>query len=257
MFLFLKSIDGETNLISMRKPDYLGIGVMKAATTWAWHQLREHPNIKMPYQKEIHYFDKLEITPEQYLSKFGRIPMIYRTGEITPAYLNVPHAPALVKSYCPKVKIFVILRNPIDRAYSHWKVGVWAEHKIPPGTSFSEAFNHGHPWPGPFWNSLKEKGNYIRYLKRWYEYFPKEQIKIFWYDDLIKDSLKTIRELYGWVGVDPSFTPPKYNKKYNENNSGYNPIMKTEDREMALDFYLPTIEKLEKFTGRDLTAWKH
>jgi hypothetical protein len=239
-----------------RKPDYIGIGVMKGATTWAWHQLKDHPEIRMPYLKELHYFDKLEITPEQYLAKFSRIPNVYRTGEITPAYINVPHAPALVKTYCPKVKIFAFLRNPVERAFSHWKVGVWAEHKIPPGTSFSDAFNFGHPWPGPFWNSLQEKGNYLKYLKRWYSFFPEKQIKLFWYDDLVSDPLNVLRELYEWVEVDASFVPEKYDKKYNENHSGYNPVMKEVDRKMALEFYLPMIERLENFTGRDLTSWK-
>ena len=133
---------------------------------------------------------------------------------------------------------------------------MWAEGKIPPGTSFSEAFNFGHPW-GPFWHTIRERGMYIKHLKRWHQSFSDDQIRIFWYDDLVKEPLRIIKELYSWIGVDESFVPLNYNKKYNENHSGYNPVMKLEDRNMALEYYLPSIEKLEQFTGRNLSSWKY
>ncbi len=240
----------------MKRPDFIGIGAMKAATTWAWHQLDDHPEVRMPKVKELHYFDRLEILPEQYLSRFNRFPSQYKTGEVTPAYLTIPHAPPLVKSFCPKVKLFVILRNPVDRAFSHWKVALWTENKIPPGTSVLEAFNFGHPWPGPFWHSLKEKGNYVRYLKRWYTWFKEDQLKVFWHDDVANNPEQLVKDLYEWVGVDPHFNPPNLKKKYNENWSGRDPVFNPEDRQKILDYYLPSIEKLEEFTGRDLSAWK-
>src|SRR5258708_2254702 len=113
------------------KPNFIGIGVMKAATTWLWHQLYAHPQVALLNQKELHYFDQLLMTPEQYLEKFSIIPDEYITGEITPSYLSVPHAPILARSICPDTKLLVILRNPVDRAFSQWKVAVWTEGKIP------------------------------------------------------------------------------------------------------------------------------
>lgn len=239
----------------MRKPDFIGIGAMKGATTWAWHQLREHPEIQMPRQKELHYFDNLICTPEYYLSQFAHLKQNFITGEITPGYLTVPHAPLLARRLCPKAKIFVILRNPVDRAFSHWKVAVWAEAKIPLGTTFREAFDFGHPH-GLHWHSLKEKGMYFKYLQRWYSAFPKEQIKIFWYDDLLESPKKFIKELYDWIGVDNTFLHPNYMMKKNENWSRRTPVLKPEDREYMCSVYLPSIERLEKLTGRDLSSWK-
>ncbi len=228
---------------------------MKAATTWLWYQLNAHPQVAMIPQKEIHYFDKLEITPEQYLDRFSAIPEDYLTGEITPAYFNVPHAPILVKSICPKVKLLVIFRNPVDRAFSHWKVAMWSEGKIPIGTSFLEAFHQGHPW-GLNWYTIKERGLYLKYLKRWYAEFPEDQIKVMWHDDVEEQPKELLKDLYSWLGIDSDFISKKYNQKFNENWSGHDPIFTSKEREKVLDFYLPSIERLEKFTGKNLSRWK-
>ena len=246
---------GKSEEKMMRQPDFIGIGVMKAATTWLWYQLHAHPQISMLPQKELHYFDLLNITPQQYLEKFSKVPKKFLTGEVTPSYIQVPHAPIIAKKLCPKTKFLVLLRNPVDRAWSHWKVAKWAEGKIPLETSFVEAFNMGHPW-GPQWNTIKERGCYLKYLKNWYKEFPKEQIKIMWHDDVEKNPVGLLKDLYAWLGVEDSFVPKEYNKKINENWSGRKPILKPEDREKIVRYYLPAIERLEKFTGRNLAAWK-
>lgn len=232
------------------KPDFIGIGVMKAATTWAWYQLYDHPEIRLPPQKELHYFDTLDITPERYVKCFSEK---FISGEITPSYLNLPHAPILAKAICPNAKIFVILRNPVDRAFSHWKVAVWTEKKIPEGTSFIDAFELDHP-VGLRWHTIKERGLYIKYIKRWHKEFP--HLKIMWHDDIENHPLEFLKELYGWLGVDANFIPKKYNKKINKNWSGKNPVFSPEDRNKVLEYYLPSIERLERFTGRDLSRWK-
>jgi hypothetical protein len=237
------------------RPEFIGIGVMKAATTWVWHQLNAHPGVKMPFQKELHYFDQLNTTPEHYLRRFESVPEKYKTGEITPSYLNVPHAPILAHRLCPKSKILVVLRNPVDRAFSHWKVALWTEGKIPHNTSFISAFEQGHPW-GEYWFSIKERGLYVKYLKRWYNEYPENQIKIMWYEDIEKQPEVVVKDLYGWLELDTTFLSKYYNKKFNENWSKRNPEFKVEDRKRVLEFYLPSIEKLEKFTGKDLTHWR-
>src|SRR5579872_3299142 len=115
----------EKNYMKRRMPDFLCVGAMKAATTWLWWQLHAHPQVALLPQKELHYFDQLTITPEQYLDRFSVIPKDYITGEITPSYLNVPHAPFIARNVCPDAVILVVLRNPVDRAFSHWKVSMW------------------------------------------------------------------------------------------------------------------------------------
>lgn len=237
----------------MRPPDFIGIGVMKACTTWVWYQLRSHPQIWLPSLKELHYFDTLTITPNQYLNNFRNIPKSYLTGEITPSYLSVPHSSFIAKGICPNAKIFVILRNPVDRAFSHWKVALWTEKKIPEGTSFIDSFNLDHP-VGLRWHTIKERGLYIKYIKRWHREFP--HLKIMWHEDIENNPLKFLEELYGWLGVDAKFVPKKYKKKINKNWSRQNPIFSPEDRNKVLEYYLPSIERLEKFTGRDLSEWK-
>lgn len=239
----------------MRKPNFLGIGAMKAATTWVWQQLADHPEVELLPPKEYHYFDNLLSSPEDYLQRFNLANPKMMTGEITPSYLTVPHAPLLAASICPEVKVLVILRNPVDRAYSHWKVSLWVEGKIPWGTSFLKAFKYGYPW-GAYWHTISERGLYYKYLKRWYKSFPEKQIKVLWYDDLESDPLAFLRNLYGWLGLNKDFIPKNYKNKLNENWSKVKTKIKEVDRQHVLDHYLPSIEKLERFTGRDLRTWK-
>ncbi len=229
---------------------------MKAATTWVWHQLQAHPEIRMPWQKELHYFDHLQSTPEHYFTKFQKLPREKLTGEVTPAYFSVPHAPQLVRALCPKAKLWVILRNPADRAFSHWKIAMWMEAKIPLGTPFRVAFDKEYPH-GVGWISMKDRGLYFKHLRRWYAAFPEEQIKVMWYEDLAKEPEKFLKDLYTWLGLkNVDFLPRYYKHKQNENWSGRNPKFKPEDREYLLNFYKPSIERLEKLTGRDLSSWK-
>lgn len=240
-----------------RIPSFLGIGAMKGGTTWIWHQLAAHPQIKLPLPKEQHYFDDLLIKPQEYMKAFD-FPKKFLVGEYTPGYICAPHAPALVKDFCPNVKLLVIIRNPVDRAFSHWKVARFTERpkgKIPEDISFIKAFRGNWPRQTTY-QTIKNRGLYANQLELWYEYFPKRQIRLMFYDDLKQDSAHFLHGLYRWLGVEPSFLPHNYKKWRNENFSGTNPVFRKRDRQEVLDFYLPSIEKLEKLTGRNLSSWK-
>jgi Sulfotransferase domain len=240
-----------------RQPNFIGIGAIKSATTWMWHQLDAHPEIKFPALKEFHYFDLLATTPEHYLHRFSLMPDEYKTGEATPAYMGVPHAPIVARAICPEVKLWAILRNPADRAFSHWKVGVWTEGKIPAEISFMKAFIEGYPHSQHgSWHSLKERGLYYKHLKRWYQYFPKEQLKVFLYDDILSDPVKVLQSMYRYLEVDDKFVPPNYKQWRNKNWSGQTIEFKQKDRKKVLEFYKPSIARLEKLLNKDLSKWQ-
>src|SRR5689334_5067750 len=118
----------------LRKPDFLGIGCVKAGTTWVWHQLSQHPEIQMPQEKELRYFNfvsRVSITPREYLEHFRSVPADRKTGEVTPDYIAYPHVPVLVKAVCPEARLFAVLRNPADRAFSQYKLRGRPQFGIP------------------------------------------------------------------------------------------------------------------------------
>ena len=119
-------------------PDYLVIGAQKAGTTSLYRYMISHPMIRPASDKQVHYFDFNYDKPfDWYRSQFpagsgnGLV-----TGEATPYYIFHPDAARRVRLVLPDVKIVALLRNPIDRACSHYM------HEIKNGTeslSFEDA----------------------------------------------------------------------------------------------------------------------
>jgi len=104
------------------KPNFLGIGAAKSGTTMLSSLLQQHPEIYIPPQKELHYFDGDSINRGDniiwYFSQFKKNKAV---GEYTPSYLLIPTAPdRILKTLGKKVKLIVLLRNPVDRAFSHY-----------------------------------------------------------------------------------------------------------------------------------------
>jgi hypothetical protein len=239
-----------------KTPDFVGIGVMKSASSWTWQQLKDHPQIGVPRKrgrvcKEMHFIDRLDMTLKEYLNKFAKLKT-HKVGEYTPNYICCPYAPEFIKTYFPNAKLFAILRNPTDRAFSHYKDHL-CYRKIPKNVSFINAFWDNHPKKELSHYSIKAKGMYGDQLEKWYKFFGPEQFKVFFYDDLSSNPLQFLQELYEWVEVE-NYTPPKYQekvvKKYNLLFDDM--VFDEKDRQVTTEFYKPQIQKLEELTKRKL-----
>ena len=111
-----------------RKLDFVGVGVQKSGTTSLHHLLAKHPGIEMPKTKELHYFERDDAFGKDYRPRAGDYGRLHRhfyfdrpiAGEITPIYLYWRHALERIQAYNPDVRIIVLLRNPVHRAYSQW-----------------------------------------------------------------------------------------------------------------------------------------
>ena len=229
---------------------------MKSGSSWTWKQLKSHPQIGVPFRKgypvkELHLIDRLNITLPEYLERFGRVKK-FKTGEFTPNYMCCPYAPLFIKTHFSKAKLFTIFRNPVDRAFSHYKDNLYYR-KIPKHVSFLEAFFENYPKLESNHYSVRSKGMYGDQLENWYKFFDPKEIKVLFHDDIVDNSLKFIQEVFAWVEVDP-FVPPNYMKrsvkKYNVayESMQYNP----DDRLQVFNFYKDQIAKLEDLTGRKL-----
>jgi hypothetical protein len=184
-------------------PDYLGIGAQRAATTWVHHCLREHPQIFVPPGKEIHFFDKhygRGLT--WYASHFRPGPGHIALGEVTPNYLDHKLAAPRMARVLPHARLFVILRDPVERALSAYRFF----RRQFRGRTFAEACRSSY---------LIDLGCYARHLKRLFEYYPKEQVKIIFYEDVLRKPSTVLAGLFRFLGVADSFVPPSLRLTYN------------------------------------------
>jgi hypothetical protein len=185
-------------------PTFIGIGAQRAGTTWAYNCLAEHPQVFMTKKKELHFFYvNYSRGLDWYRAQFDAAGDAIARGEITPDYLYHPVALRNIARDVPDVRVFAILRNPIDRAVSAF--ALHADRYA--GQSFAEALARDP--------ELIDRGLYARHLRHVLELYPRQRVAILFYDDLVDRPLAFVRDLYGFVGVDPAFTPASLGTRYN------------------------------------------
>lgn len=189
-------------------PDFILVGPQKCATTWIYKCLDEHPDVFVPDSDSIHYFDMNYHKSEKwYLDHFSGYDGEQVVGETTPSYIRDPNCPRRIHEMVPDGKILFSLRNPVDRAFSHY----WHEkEKSKIQFEFREVFTNYD-----LFQNWVETGQYYYHLQRYMEYYN-DSIGVFFFDDLINSNADFIREIYEFVGVDPNYTPSVIDKKVNQ-----------------------------------------
>ncbi len=185
-------------------PTFIGIGAQRAGTTWAYNCLVEHPDIFMTSRKELHFFYvNYGKGLDWYESHFSEAAGRSARGEITPDYMYHEKALENIARDVPDVRLFAILRNPIDRAISAY---VLHRDRFG-GRSFGEACLEDA--------ELVDRGRYFKHLSVVLKHFDRRRIGLFLYDDLLSDPARFVSDLYGFVGVDPDFLPDSLKTRYN------------------------------------------
>jgi hypothetical protein len=183
-----------------RGPDFIGIGAQRTGTSWIYACLYEHPEICMP-RKEINFFSRERNWTrgfEWYEQIFAECPGRTIAGEFSTSYLSDAQAPARIRDRYPGVQLIVSLRQPVDRAYSSYLNDIVAG-VVPRSTAFSEALR-SHP-------EYVDDGRYARHLRTYLELFARDQLLVSIFDDARRDPLAAMQEIYGFLGVDPTFRP--------------------------------------------------
>lgn len=205
----------------MKKPNFFIVGAAKSATTSLWMYLKQHPDIFMPenieHKEPSFYCHSYGIRKQKkYLRLFDGANSCKAIGEASTPYLSSPESAAWIHKDIPDAKIIMVLRNPVDRAYSLYRWMV----------------NHGYEWICPFEKALEvehirksdkgffagnpqyfynylyfESGLYFEQVKRYYSAFPINQIKVILLDELKKNSAATIRDVYRFLGVVDDYEP--------------------------------------------------
>jgi len=189
--------------------DFVIAGVQKAATTALWSFLRTHASLFLPERKELHFFDDETIDwhfPPYalYHQHFAQADRGLICGEATPIYTYWPPAVGRLRDYYSAIKLIVILRDPVARAYSQWRMEVARGAEI---LEFSAAIRDGrkrlagaNEIPGCH-RVYVERGFYAEQIRRLLSCFPRSQVAFIATSDLRKRQRETLDGVCRFLGV--------------------------------------------------------
>lgn len=178
-------------------PDFLGIGAQKAGTTWLYENLRCHPGIFMPEEKELHYFDwnfheSLKLYAEQFRPGRFRIK-----GEITPGYSILPiKRIRFIRGIMPELKLIFIIRNPVERAWSQAVMNLLKRPKKKyEEIDETEFYDH--------FRSLRsiKRGDYLTIIDNWSKVFDRDRIFIGFFEEIKERPRELLRKIFTHLDV--------------------------------------------------------
>jgi hypothetical protein len=202
-------------------PNFLVIGAAKAGTTALHWYLAEHPAVFMTRMKDPSYFafglddagqllwgdPELHRFPVRSWSEYERLFAdagdALAIGEVSTMYLECPQAAARIREQLPGARIICSLRHPVDRAYSNYLM--YLRHRgerLEPDRDLTVTSAWARP--DSHWIRISR---YHEQLSRYFDAFPRGQIHVFLFDDLKRNPLAVMQDIYRFVGVDPGFVP--------------------------------------------------
>lgn len=243
------------------KLDFILAGAQKSGTTALHYFLQKHPRIDMGDQQEMHFFDNDEIFshgPVDYESlhrHFGRPAKSTITGDCTPSYLYYAPAAERIRNYHPQIKLLVLLRNPVERAFAHWNM---QRFKGREPLDFFQAVKEektriaGAPPLEARRFAYVDRGFYAQQLERFFRFFPRHQMKIVKFEEFKDRPEKTLESIFAFLGLEPlvSF------RSKDRNVVPYERAINWEERVSLYNIFASDIAQLEKLLGWDCSDWK-
>lgn len=314
---------------AIREPNFFLVGAPKAGSTSLYHHLRQHPDIYMSPIKEPCYFS-FEVSPENFVPsqrarvarsiqearEYLRGPMdkpiasgIVRewdlylrlfeaagaqraVGEATVGYMVSPHAAGAIADRIPHAKILMVLRSPIDRAFSQY-LHILAEGAVTSGFQQYVRACLRHSGEGfGIHEPFVEMGFYAAQVQRYIDHFPRNQIRIWIYEEHLAQPRELLRQIFRFLDVDEEFQPDtstRYHQPRIPKMAGASRAlqwarttsfsrnvlpaqirravrdvfyrspgavaMSAADRTLMREFYAGDVHKLESILNRDLSGW--
>lgn len=211
----------------MPLPNFLIVGAMKSGTTSLAKHLGAHPEVYIAPAKELYFFEREPFWQrglDWYRDQFAEAGSAKAIGEATPNYMFFPWSVERIAETLPGVRAIACLRNPADRAYSHYLH--WRDDKVRERRSFAQAvedelaegaerqvadvLDRDPPYYG-----YVARGNYLMQLERLAAALGRENLHVVVLDDLEAEANETFRELCRFLGVDPGFVPDDIGVKEN------------------------------------------
>jgi Sulfotransferase family len=299
--------------MSARRPEFVVVGGSRCGTTSLHAALVRHPSLFVPPEKSPNYFTAPDVdalpdstalramkghsvtSEHEYLQLFAQAPSSRLAGEVSPVYLQSVHTAARLAAFAPECRIIAMLRHPVHRAYAHWlgrrRDGLDAHDQ------FAAAIADDLANPAPrdvAFNRYLAIGRYAHYLAPFYAAFPRERIKVVFFDDFAASPRAVIDDVCQFLGV-PSLGDAVPMEQRNKGGIIRNPVLRALWTRTALQrarlrgvlpaavrdavgqvvlrdlerpriepalasslvaYFLQDIAALEQLVARDLTAWR-
>lgn len=265
-------------------PNFLIIGAMRSGTTALTRYLDAHPDVYMAPEKEVHFFDRhYDRGLGWYRSRFATANGQASIGEATQTYMFLPEVMPVIARDLPDARLVAILRNPIDRAYSHyWMNRSMDTETRPPGVALAEALDPTRTEPPKF--PYLDRGRYLTQLQRVCDHYPRERLHVLLFEDLVSRPEETFSTLCGFLGIDTSVRPENLGDPVNRHieyrslrlrnlskrmpkpianligkvngRIGSYPPMEPELRRRLADAFKEDNVRLGEWLGRDLEVWR-
>lgn len=260
-------------------PNLFLVGAAKSSTTTLHRYLSQIPALCMSNPKEPFFFEyEYELGLAHYQQKyFSHWAGEANLGESRHRNLYLPYIAERIYQLNPAAKIIAVVRNPVDRAYSHWwhwysrgidklefqdAIKVDYERIQQNRTQTAEDIKDiyyatfENSWDRGPYRTYLDSGYYYEQIERYRAYFPDEQIKIMFFSDLKENPLAFLQALQSFIGID-YYTESNF-QVLHENAAikrQEQPRMDPEIRQWLIDHYREHNQALEAYTGRDLTSW--
>ena len=238
--------------------DFLVIGSQKCGTTWLFDKLKMHPRLYFPVGKEGNHWNHEFYEGKLYRSLYHAAmhgPVIdlcrYICGEMTPEYAIMPVEQIQnLKDHHPNVQIFLMVRNPIERAWSAIKM-TYRYHQLDLAKLSDQetilAITTG---------KTAALGQYDRIIQNWLSVFDDSQFHILFFDDLSNRYRKVLSKFCCAVGTEEDFFNRIPDTILNQPSMvGNRQLLRTHIYNTCLEYYQPAIEFLHAYTGRQLDVW--
>lgn len=235
--------------------NFVVVGVQKAGTTALFDYLQDDPAYGLPDVKEVHFFDDESVdwtAPDYapYLARFDWSDPAQIRGEATPIYIYWPRSLERLAAYNPAAKIIVMLRDPIDRAWSHWRMETSRGVETRP---FSWCIREGRtrlfdaePWGVHREYSYVERGFYGEQMERLLGLFPRDQVLILTADELRGAPNAVLTRVNGFLGAPPP-APVEHREVHVGQDVGG--ALAADDIALLREVYARDQERLERLTG--------
>jgi len=281
-----------------KQPNFFIIGAPRSGTTSLYSYLREVPEVFMSSTKELNFFSPIvskrnnlrRVKDEKkYFKMFKNVKDEIAVGEASPSYLRDPHAPILIHKTIPNAKIIILLRDPVERSYSH--------HLLKLKNVYNSSFKNdlanyikSKDKDSDFFAFIINPSLYYHQVEKYLEIFGSDNVKIIIFEEFVKDVHKCVKDVLKFLNI-KSEPPKNIENKYNAYNvpknklaakinyskfmkgfvvhfiprkiripmrekilrkKGEKPKLDHKDREILIKLYYDDVQKLENLIGRNL-----
>ena len=247
-------------------PDFFVIGAGRTGTTSLFHYLFQHPSISRSAYDELGFFDvNFHLGLNWYRSLFPSVltkfflrlkTKAFLTYDVTPSYVRRPWVAKRIHDIFPSTKLIVVLRNPVDKSYSHYYQSAKYGEKRTFEEVVKQEMNDIVKWKDKskdnnyfatkVENSILARGFYAEQLPIWFDTFSKKQIMVIQSEELASNTKKIMDDVFQFLEL-PRFNIPNTKKV---NVSQYEK-MNQDTRELLINFFRPYNEKLNKLLDRN------